>query len=583
MMSFAVVTIVKATLVCGAAFFLSRLCGRARASIRHLLFALAFAALVAVPAVGPVVPAVAVAMPPVATSSAVVVSGFSRTSVTAPSSSSALSIPREMAPARSVTIAQVVTSIWLAGVALFLAPVVAGLWQVRRLRQSALTWTEGQARMQTLAAAMGVHQRIDALLHDAVTGPMTCCVLRPSIILPVSAREWDEASLRRALRHELEHIARWDFLTLCLSRIVCAAYWFHPLVWAAWRRLRLEAERACDDAVVREDDARDYASLLVSMAQRGPADGRRPLLAMAGRDDLSARVAAVLDDDQARGRIGRRRAAALIVIAAIAMLGVAPITVAREVPQAPAFADVSIRRNPPPQIMWRDGRLVATNVTARELLRFAFGVDIDNGPWWVNAYRFDVVASMPSDNKGPEQGSKSLQSFLAERFKLVAHRGSKDFPVYAVVVARQDGRLGPQMTRSQMDCNADAVRARAVTGTAPPAQQSGERPSCGTSSSHGRLTGRGITLEEFARNLPMHVRFQSSSQFIGRQVMDRTGLSGRFDFTLEWTPDTAAASSLESSPRFLAALEEQLGLKIESQLAPKPVLVIDSIEQPAEN
>jgi len=81
----------------------------------------------------------------------------------------------------------------------------------------------------------------------------------------------------------------------------------------------------------------------------------------------------------------------------------------------------------------------------------------------------------------------------------------------------------------------------------------------------------------------MHMRFQSGTQFRGRQVLDRTGLSGRFDFTLEWTPDNASASSLESSPRFLAALEEQLGLKLESQLAPRPVLIVDSIEEPAEN
>ena len=98
---------------------------------------------------------------------------------------------------------------------------------------------------------------------------MTCGVLKPAIILPASAEQWDEATLRCALTHELEHVARWDFLTHCLSRMVCAAYWFHPLVWAAWRRLRLEAERACDDAVLREDDAEDYASLLVSIAQRG--------------------------------------------------------------------------------------------------------------------------------------------------------------------------------------------------------------------------------------------------------------------------------------------------------------------------
>ena len=126
---------------------------------------------------------------------------------------------------------------------------------------------------------------------------MTCGVLKPAIILPAAAEQWDEATLRCALTHELEHVARWDFLTHCLSRVICAAYWFHPLVWAAWWRLRLEAERACDDAVLRQEDATDYASLLVSIAQRERAGTRRPVLAMAGRDDLAARIAAVLHED----------------------------------------------------------------------------------------------------------------------------------------------------------------------------------------------------------------------------------------------------------------------------------------------
>ena len=67
---------------------------------------------------------------------------------------------------------------------------------------------------------------IEVLLHDAVTGPLTCGVLRPSIVLPAGARQWDVTSLRCALRHEIEHVSRWDFLTHCLSRIVCAAYGF---------------------------------------------------------------------------------------------------------------------------------------------------------------------------------------------------------------------------------------------------------------------------------------------------------------------------------------------------------------------
>jgi uncharacterized protein (TIGR03435 family) len=327
----------------------------------------------------------------------------------------------------------------------------------------------------------------------------------------------------------------------------------------------LEAERACDDAVLREEDATDYASLLVSIAQREPAGTRQPLLAMAGRDELAARVAAVLDNDQSRGRIGRRRATGLIVAWAIAIIGVAQITVARAMPQTQEKTAASIKRSAPVMIRQFDGRMVATNVTVRDLLIFAYGVrDIESAPGWVHHERFDIVGNAPFEAFGPPRGSTMMQSLLTERFKLVAHRGSKEFPIYALVLARPDGSLGPRMTRSHTDCSV----------------KPGESSPCGLSRTDGRLAGRGVTMVQLAKLLPMHVG-SHSRQIFDRQVIDRTGLSGRFDFTLEWTPD---ASSLESNPpTVLAAIQEQLGLKLDSQLAPEPVLVIDTIERPAEN
>jgi bla regulator protein blaR1 len=591
MMSLVALAIVKATLVCGVAFFLSHLCRRTRASIRHLLFALAFTALVAIPAAGTVLPTLAVKIPAPATAPATGIRDMGSAALSsagaAASGSSTPSVSRDTAPTRSVTVAQAVIATWLTGVALFLIPVVIGFWQMRRLRQAASEWIDGQALVRALAPTLAVHRPIDVLLHEGVAGPMTCGMLRPAIILPATAKQWDEATLRCALGHELEHIARWDFLTHCLSRMVCAAYWFHPLVWATWRRLRLEAERACDDAVLRENDARDYASLLVSIAQWEAADTRPSLLAMAGRDDLAARVAAVLDECQTRGRIGRRRATALIITGAIATFGIASITVAHEMPQPqtrsptaspPTFETASLKRNPSSRISHVDGRMIATNMSLRRLLIFAFGVrDIDNAPWWVED-RFDIVATAPAEFV-PEQGSKMLQSLLTERFKLVAHRGSKEFPIYALVLARPDGRLGSQMIRSQIDC-------------------SRERLICGMSSTGGRLAGGGVTMAQLAKLLPTHLHHHSRRAF-DRELIDRTGLTGRFDFTLEWTPDeiaprTAArsgppqfrpfTSALESNaPRLLAALQEQLGLQIDSQLTPEPVLVIDKIERPTEN
>ncbi|HKE83327.1 MAG TPA: M56 family metallopeptidase, partial [Vicinamibacterales bacterium] len=491
----------------------------ARAAVRHLVFALAFTALVAIPVAHLVLPTVAVAVP---VSEMPQSSGTQDVTPAMPPSAGrnfvrpdTSSASRDSAPTMRVSAAQLITATWLAGVVLFLMPVIAGLWQVRRLRQRASPWTKGEAIAQTLAATLGVQRPIDALLHDEVTGPMTCGLLEPAIILPASAQDWDDTALRCALRHELEHVARWDFLTHCLSRIVCAAYWFHPLVWAAWRRLRLEAERACDDAVVREDDAGEYALLLVSIAQQERTNRRRPLLTMAGRDDLAARVGALLDDDHARGRVGRRRAAASIVIAGIATLGVAPLTVARAMPQTqatgsaaprPRFETASLTRNqtggPSSMSVSADaggapgggsaGRvqwLKATNVSVRALVWFAYSdelrednglsgpnqIDIDRLPQWVDSDRFDLVAKAPSPATR-EQMNEMTRSFLVERFKLETHRGSKAFPIYALVLA--DGSPGPRMTTSQIDCRSTA----------------GEYSPCGLSSTAGRLSGRGVTM-----------------------------------------------------------------------------------------
>jgi uncharacterized protein (TIGR03435 family) len=590
MMSFAAIVIVKATLVCGAAFLLGRMCRRARASIRHLLFALAFAALIAIPPAGRVVPPVTVTLP----AAAAFREAASTEGDVAVQSSVDPDPARHVSPAIAETsgaewqptIPQVLVVLWLIGLAVFLLPVLAGFWQVRHLRRTAIPWAGGQDLLTSLASVRGVRRRIDGVLHEAVGGPLTCGVLRPSIILPLISRDWDETSLRRALRHELEHVARWDLLTICLSRTICAAYWFHPLVWAAWRRLRLEAEKACDDAVVFEDDARDYALLLVAMAQ--PAAGARPpFVAMAGRDDLAVRVAALLDERQTRGRIGPRRAAALTVAGVIAMFTVASITVGSAMPQAQvtpassaaASAAASIKRNPPTGIRDVGGRTIATGMTVRALLIAAFAVrDVENVPYWVRADRFDIVFDA-SYKFGPLQESKAMQAFLTERFKLVAHRASKDFPVYALVQA-QPNRRGAQLTPSQLDCSNRAA-------------------DCGLSSRDGQLIARGITMAELVRYLPPHLgSVPGGRQLFDRELMDRTGLSGRFDFRLEWAPDTPILTTPPTpgasqqpfvsvlganAPNFLRALEEQLGLTIESQLAPAPVLVIDSIEPPTEN
>ena len=137
-------------------------------------------------------------------------------------------------------------------------------------------------------------------------GPITFGVMRPVVMMPADADEWPAADVRRAIVHELEHVRRGDWLILLAARSICAIYWFHPLAWVAWRKLSLEAERSCDDAVVVNEERTDYAEQLVTLAQRLSATQEAPMLGMANRSDLSMRVSAVLDDRQRRGRAGLR-------------------------------------------------------------------------------------------------------------------------------------------------------------------------------------------------------------------------------------------------------------------------------------
>lgn len=164
---------------------------------------------------------------------------------------------------------------------------------------------------------------------------MTCGVAHPAIVLPSEAQSWPAEDLNRALVHELEHVRRADWVSHGLARALCAAYWFHPLVWIAWRQLTLEAERACDDAVLARSEATAYADQLVALARRLSSAARPQLLAMASRADLTARVGAVLDSRQCRGRAGALQVALACVAAALVTITIAPLTMVAAQPPTP--------------------------------------------------------------------------------------------------------------------------------------------------------------------------------------------------------------------------------------------------------
>jgi TonB family protein len=310
----AVAILAKVTLTTAIGLIAARLAYRRSAAVRHALLAVTFVILLILPIAALLTPPRRIA----------IVTTAPPPRAFAPVPATTAAIHPAVAASRAPSPGTILFTTWLAGSIVFLVPVTIGLWQVRSLRRSALPAQRGQSIADALTAGAGHARRSAVLLHEAVPGPITCGFIRPAIILPRDAQAWDDESLARAIVHELGHVSRADWFTQCLARTLCAVYWFHPLVWMAWRRLALEAERACDDEVISRFEATAYADQLVGLAQRLSA-ARSPLLAMANRADLSTRVAAVLDSGQPRGRAGRLSVALAGLVAATLVIAVSPL------------------------------------------------------------------------------------------------------------------------------------------------------------------------------------------------------------------------------------------------------------------
>ena len=318
--TFVMSLLVKATLILIVGLVVTQLARTARASVRHLVIASSFAALIALPVLLMAAPAMTIDVP-VTVSPATMDLIFSQATMDDVPPPPGNAVTQALRP----SFANVFRAIWLAGTIVFLIPVMAVLWRLSMIRRTGLPTAWRRDEVAQLARQRGVTKPVEVVEHEAVPGPMTFGINRPVIVLPPDARDWSDAELRRALMHELEHIQRGDWIMQIMARVVAACYWFHPMVWMAWRRLCLEAERSCDDAVVMSEERTDYAEQLVTLAQRMSATPVQPLLGMANRSDLSTRVTAVLDDRLRRGRAGFALAAGTIAAAAVMVLTVAPV------------------------------------------------------------------------------------------------------------------------------------------------------------------------------------------------------------------------------------------------------------------
>jgi uncharacterized protein (TIGR03435 family) len=234
----------------------------------------------------------------------------------------------------------------------------------------------------------------------------------------------------------------------------------------------------------------------------------------------------------------------------------------------------SVRQNLAPEPRWRmscttDG-VDAVDVTLLYAIEEAYGV-YDETLWsgippWIKEKRFDIKAKYDVE-KYPhvtlEQRRAMLQQLLADRFKLVVHHETKEFPIYWIEVAKG----GPKFSKTKTeDLRID--------------------PSYGSLCNHviskiGLQEMRGCSMEQLAHSLTGWTHDE-----LGRQIVDRTGLSGRYSFSLNWMPDSNSASDTKSSgtgPSILTAVREQLGLLLKPGKGPLDTIVIDHVETPTEN
>ena len=243
----------------------------------------------------------------------------------------------------------------------------------------------------------------------------------------------------------------------------------------------------------------------------------------------------------------------------------------------PAFEAATVRPNTSGETRRQievlpGGRFNAINMTLWQILSIAYPIDgkfrdeinLTGGPGWINSDRFDIVAKAEGsprldtnkpgstvtdvDRDAVERIRMMLRRFLAERFKLRLHHETRQLPLYELVMAKTDGGVGPELRKAAGNCGRECGSIRRM----------GPNKVVGTEVSLGSLA-------------------HSMSDWAGRTVVDKTGLTGPMDFSLTWSAENTPDST---APSIFTAVEEQLGLKLVPARGPVDVLVIDSAERP---
>ncbi len=490
--------------------------------------------------------------------------------------------------------------IWLGGFLFVLARWGERWWRVSKDVRAALPFQEGREleALQRTSRFAGVKTSIEMRLSQASLEPGILGIFRPILLWPAGiSAHLDDAQLEAIFSHEVWHVRRRDNLAAALHMLVEAIFWFHPLVWWLGARMLDERERACDEAVLQLGGTPHvYAESILKTCQFCLESPVACVSGVTGAD-LKKRIVRIMAQRTAvQLSMGKKVILTVAGIAAIAgpvIFGLmnppqirAQTAAAADGP-LPSFEVASVRLN-------RSGdgrsfrsitpeRITQTGISVRDLMLLAYNVkdfQLSGGPSWVNKEKYDVEAKSSDDLAaelaklpGRERWIKQrvmLQGLLVDRFKLKVSHTTREFPIYALVVAKG----GPKMPQSfPGDTFPNGVKY--ADGVAHPG---------GMSSWGDHMKGNAISTSDLAVML---------SNSVGRLVVDQTGLTGKYDVELKWTPDhdptdkgpeSGGAGSLDSfGPSIFTAIQEQLGLKLVATKGPVDFIVIDHIERPSEN
>jgi bla regulator protein BlaR1 len=490
--------------------------------------------------------------------------------VTQPFAPALPSLPLRNVPLAPSRVPAVLFWVWLCGFA------VAGF-----------KWFRGWRRIQVAARAASPLSQdlpigpipIPVMCSPVLMEPSVFGILRPVLLLSEGIlHRLTPDQLKAILIHELFHVRRRDNLAATIHMMVETLFWFYPLVWWIGTRLLDERERACDEEVLRViGEQQPYAEGILTVCKFCLESSPLCAAGVTG-SNLKKRIEAIMRNRVAvRLNFGKKvllagaGTAAVFIPLAIGVINAPSIHAQAQNSTRLQFEVASVKRNnsgsQPSLFRPATGRFSAENVSVQQLLWWAYNVQdfqIMGGPGWIDSDHYDIEAKADPN----QQMRPMLQTLLQDRFKLVLHRDTKELPVYVLTVAKN----GPKLK---------AGTCITSDPNTPPAPGQRQSAFCG----FGVVGNNNLT----ATSTRMDIFTDLLATVLKRRVIDKTGFAGNFDVSLRWTPDQvpvgnpAAPSADTGGPSIFTAIQEQLGLKLESDKGPVDVLVIDNLERPSEN